>query len=779
MMAEAMTEVGTLEDVEGAPRTGPLAWLRAKDPELLVARRSLRAAIVMPGIFAIAHVYFSNAQVGLFASFGSFALLLLVEFTGPARKRIVSYLSLFAVGAVLITIATAVSTNKVAAVVSMGVVGFVVLFAGIESPQAAMASTAALLTFILPVAVAQPSSAIGDRLLGWLLAGAASITACFLVWPPPWHDNLRRRVSAAADAIGRLAVAQARGVADPSLRTDVSDAVASLRRQFSATPYPPTGAAAGAVALSKLVGRVEWVADLCLRLGNDPLGVDPRFAKERAEAAAVIEAAGDTLRKAAGLICDGAAHPVRDPVLVGDLQEATRRLDALLESALAADAATFVDTEPGNSDSERGGSGDDSIAGRSLDPGFHARGFGIAVGMVADAALQAAGAAPTRDRRVSMPGTWSAQHARYRWLWYLSFHSVWFQNAVRGAAGLALAVTVVEITDVSHGFWVVLGTLSVLRSNALGTGATALRAIGGTAIGFVIGSAIMIGVADHNVLLWVLLPVAVLVAGMAPSMISFAAGQAGFTLVVIILFNIIDPLGWTVGLTRIEDVAMGCGVSIVVGFLFWPRGATAALGRALSDAFVASSTYLGDAVDRLTNTSRFVDIDPAGRDAYSAYLLLDDAIRQFFTERGAKVVSVDTVAGLLTGSNRIRLAAFTLGTLKVDPPNNALGELQAIAVAEAVLRDSYAETHRWYQEFADLLADRRSDLTQPSPDRALLHEVLRTAFDEVRNRRRPDRLRTALQMLWADELLESQSSMQHDLLASAELFRRRRHGLLI
>jgi hypothetical protein len=378
-----------------------------------------------------------------------------------------------------------------------------------------------------------------------------------------------------------------------------------------------------------------------------------------------------------------------------------------------------------------------------------------------------------------MPGTWSAQRARYRWISHLSFHSVWFQNAVRGAAGLALAVMVVEITDVSHGFWVVLGTMSVLRSNALGTGATALRAIGGTAIGFVIGSAIMIGVADHTVLLWVLLPVAVLVAGMAPSMISFAAGQAGFTLVVIILFNIIDPLGWTVGLTRIEDVAMGCGVSIVVGFLFWPRGATAALGRALSDAFVASSTYLGDAVDRLTNTSRFVDIDPAGRDAYSAYLLLDDAIRQFFTERGAKVVSVDTVAGLLTGSNRIRLAAFTLGTLKVDPPNDALGELQAIAVAEAVLRDSYAETHRWYQEFADLLADRRSDLTQPSPDRALLHEVLRTAFDEVRNRRRPDRLRTALQMLWADELLESQSSMQHDLLASAELFRRRRHGLLI
>ncbi len=79
-----------------------------------------------------------------------------------------------------------------------------------------------------------------------------------------------------------------------------------------------------------------------------------------------------------------------------------------------------------------------------------------------------------------------------------------------------------------------------------------------------------------------------LIAGAAPAVISFAAGQAGFTLVVIILFNIIDPTGWKVGLTRIEDVAIGCAVSIVVGLLFWPRGATAALGRALSAAFVAN-----------------------------------------------------------------------------------------------------------------------------------------------------------------------------------------------
>jgi hypothetical protein len=34
-------------------------------------------------------------------------------------------------------------------------------------------------------------------------------------------------------------------------------------------------------------------------------------------------------------------------------------------------------------------------------------------------------------------------------------------------------------------------------------------------------------------------------------------------------------------------------------------------------------------------------------------------------------------------------------------------------------------------------------------------------------------------MLWADELLENQSATQDELLASADLFRRKRRGLLV
>jgi len=764
------------EGVAAPPaRQTPRAWLHSKDPDLLVVKRSLRAAVIMPSVFALTHFIFSNAQVALFGAFGSFALLLLVEFTGRPHTRITCYAGLYVAGTCFIVLGTAVSTHKVAAIVTMGIVGFGVLFAGIVAPQAATATTAALLTFVLPVAVAQPVSAIGPRLIGWTIGACFCIAACMFLWPPPWHDNLRRRLAAAISAVARLADARSRGEDDPQAYADVADGLQQLQQQFSGTPYPPTGAASGAVALSKLVGRVEWVA------GNSAVIGDERWSTVPIPARAVTEQVAETLYQSAALVCDGEGHPVRDPARIRAVQQATLKLDQLMAAALEADVTSIAESETALvPDSEPAGDmyQDENIAG-SLDPGFHARALGFATEMVADAALEAAGAEPAViDRRVGMTDESVPQAFANRLLSHLSFRSIWFRNALRGAVGLALAVAVVEVTNVQHGFWVVLGTLSVLRSSALGTGATALRAVGGTAVGFIVGSAIMIGLADHEVFLWVLLPVAVLVSGVAPSMISFAAGQAAFTLVVIILFNIIQPIGWKVGLTRIEDVAIGCGVSIVVGFLFWPRGATAALGRALSTAFAASSAYLADAVERLTVTRRHVDTEASQQESQRAYLLCDDAFRQFFAERGAKVVSVEAISRLFTGSNRLRLAAFTLATLPVRPPAPGQPEVESVAVAEAVLRDSYAATHRWYERFADLLADRSEVLDEPPPHGEVLHEVLRKAFEDVREQRRSDRVQTTLQMLWADELLENQAQMQADLQASADLFvrgkRRRR-----
>jgi hypothetical protein len=70
------------------------------------ARRNRHA-----GVFAFAEQVIGNPQASLFAAFGSFAMLVLVEFGGPRRTRLVAYLALAAVGAAFIVLATLCSRD--------------------------------------------------------------------------------------------------------------------------------------------------------------------------------------------------------------------------------------------------------------------------------------------------------------------------------------------------------------------------------------------------------------------------------------------------------------------------------------------------------------------------------------------------------------------------------------------------------------------------------------------------------------------------------------------
>ena len=68
------------------------------------------------------------------------------------------------------------------------------------------------------------------------------------------------------------------------------------------------------------------------------------------------------------------------------------------------------------------------------------------------------------------------------------------KRQVRAAMPDAVAVFIAQQTGLQHAFWVVLGTLSVLRSNALATGASIVRALAGTAVGILVGAALVIAI---------------------------------------------------------------------------------------------------------------------------------------------------------------------------------------------------------------------------------------------------------------------------------------------
>ena len=303
----------------------------------------------------------------------------------------------------------------------------------------------------------------------------------------------------------------------------------------------------------------------------------------------------------------------------------------------------------------------------SLDPSFRAQELSFVVGQIATNTEFAAAAARRSwvDRLLGrqpegLQGTLAS--AQERAGAHVARDSLWLQNSLRGAVALGSAVLVADLSGVQHGFWVAFGTLSVLRSSALNTGQNILRALAGTAVGFLVGGVLVYLIGTNTTLLWVLLPIVVLFAGLAPAAFSFAAGQAAFTLTLLILFNLIAPAGWKIGVVRVEDVALGGAVSLAVGVLFWPRGAAAALGRSLARAYADSARYLAAAV--AYGVGRCDGSGPpstaAGQEAVEAAAAarrLDATFRGYLAERGAKPAPLAEITGLVTGVTGVRLAA--------------------------------------------------------------------------------------------------------------------------
>jgi hypothetical protein len=321
---------------------------------------------------------------------------------------------------------------------------------------------------------------------------------------------------------------------------------------------------------------------------------------------------------------------------------------------------------------------------------------------------------------------------------------------------------------VQHSFWVVLGALSVLRSNALNTGQDIVRALAGTVAGFIIGAALLVAIGTNTTLLWFLLPPAVLLAGVAPAAISFAGGQAAFTLTLVILFNIIQPAGWRIGLLRVEDIALGCAVSLVVGVLFWPRGAGPALREALAEAYTDSARYLASAVSfGMSRCDASLPAPAAPADdafrAAAAARRLDAAFRTYLAERGAKPIPLAEVTRLVTGVAGLRLAADAVLDLWQRGDGKAEGDRTA---ARREILDTTERVTSWYDDLARYLISQR-ELREP-----LAHDKVADGrlIEAVRHDLRGDDGKasaTAVRMIWTGDHLDAVRRLQTVIIPAA------------
>lgn len=791
------TSRGTRDGDRGSGPAGlparALAWLRRRDPGLAATRRAGRGAVVMPGLFALCSQVVGSREMASFAAFGAFAMLLLVDFDGPLPRRLRAMAALAAAWAVLICWGTAVSRVTWLGVASMAVVGFAVLFCGIVSSTLAGATTALLLGFILPVSLRAPVSALPDRLAGAGLAAGASMLAAALLWPRPATDPLTGPAVTVLRAVAARLRVDAALVLGPEPPDDarcaratagVAEAENRLRRAFDGTPYRPTGLSTSGRALVRLVDELTWLTAIVAHGGT------PREAT-RGRAAApcrVRRAAADTLEHAADLLTSRTGGPA-------PLRAAAARLHAALDT-LELDATTRLPGRPPGAAAEgagrSGGTGvgpsgadgdaEGDVAGflGALDASFRAQELSFAVLQIA-ANVELAAAAERRgwaDRLLGRPprGLPSApEAARERAAAHLSPHSVWLHNSVRGAAGLALAVAVTDVASVQHSFWVVLGALSVLRSNALNTGQNAVRGLAGTVAGSVLGAGLLQLIGHNGVLLWYLLPVAVLLAGVAPAVVSFAAGQAAFTVTLVILFNIGQVPSWRVGLFRVEDIAIGCVVSLVVGVLFWPRGAAAEVDRTMAAAYRDSADYLVDAIDYAVGCCT-AGPGPAaaplaaGRQAAAAARRLDDAFRGYLAERGPKPVPLAEMTALVTGVVGLRLAAdavLGLWQRAGDPHTDA-----ERAAARTELLSAADQVSAWYHELAAGLRG-SGPVPAPQPDDPAADARLAAAVGRDLRTAEGRATATAVRIVWTGDHLAAARRLQSSLAVAASRTRAR------
>ena len=269
--------------------------------------------------------------------------------------------------------------------------------------------------------------------------------------------------------------------------------------------------------------------------------------------------------------------------------------------------------------------------------------------------------------------------------------------------------------------------------------------------------------------------IAVLLPVSPPTAISFAAGQAGFTVVVIVLFNIIEPTGWKVGLTRIEDVAIGCAVSLVVGFLFWPRGADGRAGprprrgvrgrvRVPAPGGRADDVAGRHARHRRRQARHRRPLRPARRTP-SASTWANGARSR--SARRSQPPSRSAPA-------RTRVEAYSLATLPRRPVEAGQTPLASVVTAGDSLRAACADAHQWYLDVAAVLAGRHGTAPPRRQHEGPLHQQLVAAFVDSSREHRLGDVRAVLRMLWADESLEDELALQHELAGAVERFAQRR-----
>ena len=610
--------------------TAPLAWLRSHDPGLATTRRAARVTLVACLGFYVCRYALGNAAMAPYALFGAIALGVLSQIPGSPRQRSRTLLVMLPVSWVLVTLGTLLSVTTWAAAAGMFVLGFAVSFVGVGGPRLVGLAAGAQLLYILPCFPPYEPGSLGWRLAGVTLAVLLLALAEVVLWPDRTPVPYRDRLADAVDGLAQCLTAIADGWSgDPGARDRLAallpgaaDAADAIRPSKLPAGQRPASASRSDRALSAAAGTAR------LMLGRT---ADLHF--EQDADAANVPAAAALVREAAGCVAATAAW-LRG---AGELPDTGRTAAAIVQFRAARDASSPNGLDPSRL----------RLGALALSLGEWTMTLVSAVRVAAGAPIQ--------------PGVfWFAQRSAAALYWHrlrehLTPRSVSFQGALRLAVALALARLLAGVLDLSHGFWVLLTILTVLRTSAAETRSALRPALIGTVAGSVAAAGLLLlGVHPH--VYAVILPFAMLIGFAAGPLLGLGWAQALFTLVIALVFAQVTPVDWRLAEARILDVLIGAGVGVLIGLFAWPRGGGGELHRATSIYLADSARVVRETVATMARAAQpgggLTQAREDGRLAEASYAL-------YQSER-PQPARIDWQATLVSGHHAVRGAEILL-----------------------------------------------------------------------------------------------------------------------
>ncbi|MEU5912066.1 FUSC family protein [Micromonospora sp. NPDC047527] len=658
--------------------TSLLGRLRRRDPGDAVLRRAARLTLVASVVFYACRYGVGSSVLATYALFGTVAAGSFAQLPGPAPQRArILITSLPAIWA-LITVGTLLAWSTWAAAAGMLVIGFVVAFAGVGNPRLVGLGSAFQLVFILASFPPYQPGTLPERLGGVTLAIVLLAVAEVLLWPDPVPISYRQRLADAAEGVAAFLDATADALTDRRADRDArdrrreraSEAVAALALSGTSPAWAPTAADARHRALRICAAALREALAEANRLASDaPPEPIPDLA-----AARLLRACADTTRAAGRSLPPGAP-----PVDLGAL------------SAAIGQAETTYPAGQGSAVPDVPRMCRDATALALADQ----------VRVLAVGTRVANGVRP--DAGDDYSGLFEyARHGPLALYWrqlrsHLAPRSAHLQSSLRLAVALAIARVVAGVLQLTHGFWVLLATLTVLRTSAADT-RTALRpAVLGTIVGAAVSGLVML-VVDEPIVYAVVLPVTLLLAFGVGRLLGPLWQQALFTVLLTVVFAQLSPEGWRLAEARLVDVVLGALIGVLAGVAMWPRGASRDLRPNAAHYLTASADAIDETVRALLGDA---PPDRALERVRQRMVLVDSSYCQYHSERHDTVnqrVDWDAVLG---AGQHVVLGAESL--LRRNPP----GCLAGWPAAAGLLRDSAGQLRSAYDDLADQVAHGR------------------------------------------------------------------------